>query len=342
MIIQLKKEIQDQEYQKLLNLLKNNSFKTRSVETQLGRYILALGNDNFDIRIVGNLPGVEDVHAVNDKHLLVSSKWKTSPTQISLGNGTSIGGGDFTLIAGPCAIEDKDKTEQTADFLKGQNIGIMRGGVFKPRSSPYSFRGTGLEGLKYFSEICHERGIKVVTEVMQPEMIEAMYPMTDVFQVGARNSQNFNLLDELGRLDKPVLLKRGLSGTLDELLYSAEYVFSGGNEQIILCERGIRTFEKAYRNTLDLNIIPLLKEKTHLPVIVDPSHGTGIRNLVEPMALAAIMTGADGIMVEIHPSPEKAMSDAKQTLGFEEMSILIQKIHKTIRFRQNELFAKKF
>ena len=339
MIIQLEKDIRQEEQEELLKLLKLHRFSIKTVRTQLGNYILAIGNDDFDIRRAGNLPGVADVHAVNDKHLLVSSKWKTSPTRIHLGDQVSIGGGGFSVIAGPCAIESAEKTEEVAYYLQEQNIRLMRGGVFKPRSSPYSFRGTGLEGLKYFSEVCKEKGIKVVTEVMQPEMIEFMYPMVDVFQVGARNSQNFDLLDELGRVDKPVLLKRGLSGTIDELLYSAEYIFSGGNEQIILCERGIRTYEKAYRNTLDLNMIPLLKEKTHLPVIVDPSHGTGIRSLVEPMTLAAVMAGADGVMIEIHPNPEQAMSDAQQTLSFEEMSLLNQKINKILDFTETELFA---
>lgn len=337
MIIQLVDNIKTEHYDALFRLLERNRFKVKEVTTQLGRYILAMGGDEFDIRRVGNLAGVEDVHAVNDKHLLVSSKWKTRPTSIQMGENLTIGGGGFSIIAGPCSIENKEQTKVIADYLKQQNIALMRGGVFKPRSSPYSFRGTGVEGLSYFSKICRENGIKVVTEVMQPEMIDAMYPMVDIFQVGARNSQNYNLLDELGRLDKPVLLKRGLSGTMDELLYSAEYIFSGGNERIILCERGIRTFEKAYRNTLDLNIIPLLKQKTHLPVIVDPSHGTGIRSLVEPMTLAAFMAGADGALIEIHPNPENAMSDSKQTLSFEEMSQLTEKINRSVEFKKNEL-----
>jgi 3-deoxy-7-phosphoheptulonate synthase len=337
MIIQLEDNIKPENYDILLKVLEQNRCKVKEIPTQLGRYILAMGGDEFDIRRVGNLAGVKDVHAVNDKHLLVSSKWKTQPTSIRLEDNLTIGGGGFSIIAGPCSIENKELTKAIADYLKQQKIPLMRGGVFKPRSSPYSFRGTGLDGLTYFSELCRINGIKVVTEVMQPEMIDSMYPMVDIFQVGARNSQNYNLLDELGRLDKPVLLKRGLSGTMDELLYSAEYVFSGGNERIILCERGIRTFEKAYRNTLDLNIIPFLRQKTHLPVIVDPSHGTGIRSLVEPMTLAAVMAGADGALIEIHPTPEKAMSDGQQSLSFEEMSQLTEKINRTIHFKKSEL-----
>ena len=189
--------------------------------------------------------------------------------------------------------------------LKANGVRIMRGGVYKPRTSPYSSRGLGMEGLRMFYKACHENGIKIITEVMEAGQIEAMMPYVDIFQVGARNAQNFNLLEALGEIDKPVLLKRGISGTIDELLYSAEYVFKSGNEKLILCERGIRTFEKAYRNTLDLNAVPILKDKSHLPVVVDPSHGIGIRKHVAQMALAGAAVGADGLLVEIHKTPKK-------------------------------------
>jgi len=202
----------------------------------------------------------------------------------------------------------------------------MRGGVFKPRSSPYAFRGLGISGLKMFSRLCRKKGIKIITEVMQVSQIEEMYEYVDVFQVGARNSQNFNLLDELGRVDKPVLIKRGMSGTLDELLQSAEYIFSNGNEKLMLCERGIRTYETAYRNTFDVNAIPLLKEKTHLPVIADPSHGIGLREHVSAVALAAAVAGADGIIYEVHERPEEAASDGQQTLNFSESAELVKKL----------------
>jgi 3-deoxy-7-phosphoheptulonate synthase len=202
----------------------------------------------------------------------------------------------------------------------------MRGGVFKPRSSPYAFRGLGIEGLKMFHAKCKQAGIKIISEVMQVSQIAEMVDYIDVFQVGARNSQNFNLLDELGKVDKPVLLKRGISGTLEELLYSAEYIFSAGNEKIILCERGIRTYETYYRNTFDINAIPTLKEKTHLPVIADPSHGIGVREHVPAIAVAAVAAGADGLIYEIHPSPEEAISDAQQTLNFDESSNLIRMV----------------
>jgi len=332
MIIQLAKDTNTQSYDELAGVMKNNQFQFSEVRTQLGRYLIALEGNEIDIRKIGNLSAVKDVHAVNAKQQLVSSKWKTQPTVIDLGDGIQIGGNDFSVVAGPCSVENADQIKEMRDFLSEQQISIMRGGVFKPRSSPYSFRGAGIEGLKYFSSLCHEHHIKVITEVMEAEKIEAMYPYVDVFQVGARNSQNYNLLDALGKVDKPVLLKRGLSGTLDELLFSAEYIFSGGNERIILCERGIRTYEKAYRNTLDLNAVPMLKEKTHLPVVVDPSHGTGKRSMVEPLALASVMSGADGIMVEIHKNPAKAFSDGEQSLNFHQMAELNRKVIASSKF----------
>jgi 3-deoxy-7-phosphoheptulonate synthase len=198
----------------------------------------------------------------------------------------------------------------------------MRTMVFKPRSSPYSFRGVGIEGLKTVSELCKSRGLKIISEVMQVSQIREMHDYVDIFQVGARNTQNFNLLDALGEINKPVLIKRGISGTIEELLQSAEYIFSHGNEKIILCERGIRTFEKSYRNTFDLNAIPILKEKSHLPVVADPSHSIGIRMHVPRMAMAAVIAGADGVMIEVHRDPEKASSDGDQTLNYEEAESL--------------------
>src|SRR6056297_3045764 len=280
------------------------------------------------------MDGVKDIHKVDDNYKLVSSKWKVKPTKVVLDKDVYVGSNGFSIMAGPCSVENENQVHQMVDFLKENDIKIMRGGVFKPRSSPYSFRGVGIEGLKMFYGICNAHGIKIITEVMEPEQIELMYDYIDIFQVGARNSQNFNLLDALGKVDKPVMIKRGLSGTIDELLYSAEYIFSGGNEEIILCERGIRTYEKAYRNTFDLNAIPILKKKSHLPVIADPSHGTGIRELVEPMALAAIMSGADGIMAEIHPHPEQALSDGQQSLDFQDATKMINKMRQTYKFRK--------
>ncbi|MEO7990716.1 MAG: bifunctional 3-deoxy-7-phosphoheptulonate synthase/chorismate mutase, partial [Chryseolinea sp.] len=212
---------------------------------------------------------------------------------------------------------------------------IMRGGVFKPRSSPYAFRGLGVDGLKMWHKIARVRGIKIISEVMQVSQIAEMVDYVDVFQVGARNTQNYNLLDELGRVDKAVMIKRGISGTIEELLYSAEYVFAAGNEKLMLCERGIRTYEKASRNTLDVNAIPILKEKTHLPIIADPSHGIGIREYVSPIALASLMAGADGIIYETHQKPEEAASDGQQTLDFNESVTLIEKLKRVFELRES-------
>jgi len=267
------------------------------------------------------------VHRVSDNYKLVSRKWKTENTIIDLGNDVIIGNGNPTIMAGPCSVESEEQVRKIVDHLVMNEIKIMRGGVYKPRSSPYAFRGLGIEGLAMMYAHCKPHHIKIITEVMQVSQIKEMYDYVDVFQVGARNSQNFNLLDALGELDKPVLIKRGISGTIEELLYSAEYVFSKGNEQLMLCERGIRTFENSYRNTFDINAIQVLKDKTHLPLIADPSHGVGIRDYVSKLALASLMAGADGIIYEVHEKPEEALSDAQQTLNFMESQQLITKIN---------------
>jgi len=242
----------------------------------------------------------------------------------------------LAIMAGPCSIENEDQIRSILQHLQAQGVRIMRGGVYKPRSSPYSFRGLGIKGLKLWAELAREHGIKIITEVMQVSQIKEMVDYIDIFQVGARNTQNFNLLDALGDVDKPVMLKRGISGTIDELLHSAEYIFSGGNERIMLCERGIRSYEKAYRNTMDINAIAMLKEKTHLPVIADPSHGIGIRDFVEPVALAAVMAGADGVIYETHPVPQKAFSDAQQTISFEASAQLIRKMRAAVALREDD------
>jgi 3-deoxy-7-phosphoheptulonate synthase len=252
-------------------------------------------------------------------------------TIIDLGDGVTIGGKDISIMAGPCSVESEGQMQKIVDHLIKNNIRIIRGGVFKPRSSPYAFRGAGVEGLKMMYSLCAPHGIKIITEVMQVSQIEEMMPYVDIFQVGARNSQNFNLLDALGEVDKPVLIKRGISGTIEELLHSAEYVFSKGNEKLLLCERGIRTFETAYRNTFDINAIQVLKEKSHLPVIADPSHGVGIRKYVSRLALSAIISGADGVIYEVHEKPEEALSDGQQTLNFFESEQLVDKINRLIR-----------
>ncbi len=328
MIIQLDSKISKKDREKLNDILTENNVKTSEISTQFNDYIVGIVSKDVDIRLIGNIEGVKDVHRVTDPYKFVSKKWKVNPTVIDIGDGVTVGSNGFTLMAGPCSIESEEQVEKTVKQLLKHNIKIMRGGVFKPRSSPYAFRGLGIEGLKMFYSVCKANNIKIITEVMQVSQIEQMVDYVDIFQVGARNTQNFNLLDALGKVDKPVMLKRGISGSISELLQSAEYVFYAGNEKIILCERGMRTFEKAYRNTFDINAIPVLKEKSHLPVIADPSHGIGIRQHVDKITLAALVAGADGAIVEIHNEPETALSDGQQSLNFEEFDILMNKIKK--------------
>ena len=326
MIIQLESGVNGEVLNSVEQELKSLKYKTTHVKTQYGSYLIGTGKRQFDIRKIGHLKGIKDIHVVSDDYKLVSAKWKVNPTVIDLGDDVKIGGGHFALMAGPCSIEGEENIIDTISFLKANDIKIMRGGVYKPRSSPYSFRGLGIDGLKLWHQLARENGIKIVSEVMQVSQIEAMHDYVDMFQVGARNTQNYNLLDELGRVDKPVMIKRGISGTIDELLHSAEYVFSGGNERLLLCERGIRTYEKASRNTFDSNAIPILKDKSHLPVIADPSHGIGIRDHVGSVAMASTVAGADGIIFETHCRPEEAFSDGQQTLDFQEAGKLIGKL----------------
>lgn len=294
------------------------------VHTQRASYLVCTPEGPFDIRNIGHLEGVRDVHVVANKHKMVNKRWKVENTVIDLGDNIRIGGNDLAIMAGPCSIDSDENIDKTVSRLVASGVRIMRGGVFKPRTSPYSFMGKGLPGLLSFYSKCKAAGVKVITEIMEPSQLELMYPYVDIFQVGARNSQNFALLEALGKTDKPVMIKRGISGTIDELLFSAEYVFKNGNERLILCERGIRSFESSYRNTLDLNAVPILKEKSHLPVIVDPSHGIGLRKHVRQMALAGVAAGADGLIVEMHPEPDKALTDTQQTIDFKEFSLMVE------------------
>jgi 3-deoxy-7-phosphoheptulonate synthase len=334
MIIQLDPQIDQQQLKAIQKRLQSIKYSLNRVNTQFGDYIIAVGKKEFDIRSVGAMKGIKDIHRVSDAYKLVSKKWKVADTQIDLGEGIEIGTGHFHMMAGPCSIESEEQIESTIQHLLDNNIKIMRGGVYKPRSSPYSFRGLGQEGLELWYKKARAAGIKIITEVMMTEQIEPMLEYVDIFQVGARNAQNFNLLDALGQIDKPILLKRSMSGTIDELLQSAEYIFSNGNEKIMLCERGIRTYETAYRNTMDINAIAMLKEKTHLPVIADPSHGIGLRSFVPNIALASIMAGADGVIMEVHHTPEKAFSDGQQTLSYQEARRLYRNMQKTFEMRE--------
>jgi len=266
--------------------------------------------------------GVDKIVNVTESYKLVNKKFHPEDTIVKVGN-TTIGAGTMTVMAGPCAIESKEQLLETAFAVKKAGATFLRGGAYKPRTSPYSFQGLETEGLKYMKEAREATGLNVICEVTSQRAIEAAVQYVDMLQIGARNMQNFELLKEAGKSGLPILLKRGLSATIDEWLNAAEYVLSEGNENLVLCERGIRTFETATRNTLDLSAIPVLKAKTHLPVIVDPSHATGVRAYVEPLAKAAVAVGADGLMIEVHPNPAIALSDGPQSLTFDQFDQLM-------------------
>ena len=272
-----------------------------------------------------SLPGVETVHEVLKPYKLASKDFAADPTRVQLG-AVEIGGADVVVIAGPCSVEGRDMLGATARRVKQAGARALRGGAFKPRTSPYSFRGMGEDGLKLLAEVRAETGLPVVTEVMDTREVDLVAAYADVLQIGARNMQNYALLMEVGRLRRPVLLKRGMAATVKDLLLAAECVMSQGNTNVILCERGIRTFETATRNTFDLAAIPVLKRETHLPVVADPSHAGGRRDLVAPLAFAAVAAGADGLMIEVHPDPETATSDGDQSLDFAEFDSLMEQL----------------
>jgi 3-deoxy-7-phosphoheptulonate synthase len=269
------------------------------------------------------LPGVEHVHRISAPYKLAGKAFRPQGTVVEFPNGATLGGEQVAMIAGPCSIENREQIFTIAECVARNGGRFLRGGAFKPRSSPYAFQGMGIPGLELMRAAADAHGLAVVSEVMEISQIEPMLPLVDCFQVGARNMQNFNLLRELGQVRKPVLLKRGIAATIEELLLSAEYILAGGNYDVILCERGIRTYETATRNTMDIAAIPVLKKLSHMPVVGDPSHGTGRRDLVAPMARAAVAAGADAILVEIHPNADKAASDAAQTLYLDQFERLM-------------------
>jgi 3-deoxy-7-phosphoheptulonate synthase len=280
--------------------------------------------------------GVEEIIRIMKPYKLASREFKDFDTIIKVKDIT-IGGKEVIVMAGPCVVENEQQIFETARQVKALGAKILRGGAFKPRTSPYSFQGLGEEGLKLLAQAGEETGLAVVTEVMSVNQIELVGKYTDIFQVGARNMQNFVLLKELGKIKKPILLKRGMAATIEELLLSAEYILSQGNYEVILCERGIRTFENYTRNTLDLSSIPALKELSHLPIIVDPSHATGIWRLVSPMAKAAIAVGADGLLIEVHPDPKSALSDGAQTLRLDTFTQLMKELSPIVQAVGREL-----
>jgi 3-deoxy-7-phosphoheptulonate synthase len=287
------------------------------------------------------MPGVESVTPISRPFKLTSREWHPEDTVIEL-RGTRVGNGNLTIMAGPCSIEGRDMLLETARTVAAAGATILRGGAFKPRTSPYAFQGLGVEALGYLAEAGRETGLPTITEVMEPSQVEVVAEHSDILQVGTRNMQNYSLLTAVGKAGRPVMLKRGYGATIEEWLMAAEYIVAGGNPDVILCERGIRTFETYTRNTLDLTAVPLLHHLTHLPVIVDPSHATGKSWLVKPMALAAVAAGADGIMVEVHPNPNEARSDGEQSLTFDQfrdMSSALVMIHEQVRTLTKDPFV---
>ena len=319
MVIVLKKDISIEEKHNLANFLGENNFKTNEVNGEEKTIIAAVGKLKIDPREVELQPGVESVIPISKPYKMASREFQPQNSVIEIPNNKKqiirVGGQRIISIAGPCAVENREQMMSIAKEIANSGACMLRGGAYKPRTSPYSFQGLGEEGLILLKEAGDKYGLPVVTEVVASEYLQVMEDRgVDVYQVGARNMQNFELLKKLGKLNKPVILKRGLSATIEEWLMSAEYLLSSGTDKVILCERGIRTYEKATRNTLDLSAIPILRGLTHLPIIVDPSHAVGIRDKIPPMGLAAIASGADGIIVEVHNCPEKALSDGPQAL----------------------------
>jgi 3-deoxy-7-phosphoheptulonate synthase len=283
------------------------------------------GGADFDLEIFEVMAGVKEAHRIASPYKLASRPFRPGGTVVKVGD-LEIGGDKVVVMAGPCSIESRDQVDCIAERVARAGAKVIRGGAFKPRSSPYSFQGLGEEGLRLLREAADRNGLKVVSEVMDPSQIKLLENYADILQVGARNMQNFNLLRELGRSDKPVLLKRGISATIEELLLSAEYVMAGGNYNLILCERGIRTFETYTRNTMDISAIPVVKKLSHLPIIGDPSHATGRRDKVPPMARASVAAGADGLLIEVHHDPDRALSDGAQSLFPEQFEELMAQL----------------
>jgi 3-deoxy-7-phosphoheptulonate synthase len=283
------------------------------------------GKAEFDIGVFEVMEGVKDAHRIASPYKLASRGFRPGGTVLKIG-GVEIGGERVVVMAGPCSVENRDQINQSADVVARAGATVIRGGAFKPRSSPYAFQGLGEAGLQMLREAADRNGLLVVSEVMDQTQIPVVAQYSDILQVGARNMQNFNLLRELGRQRKPVLLKRGIAATIEELLLSAEYIMAGGNYDVILCERGIRTFETYTRNTMDISAIPVVKKLSHLPIVADPSHGTGRRDKVAPMARAAVAAGADGLLVEVHPDPDRALSDGAQSLRPEQFEDLMRQL----------------
>jgi 3-deoxy-7-phosphoheptulonate synthase len=325
-VIVLEQNATDEQIRDVIKHLEDYGFQIHESQGVQNLVLGAIGvKPDFDTRKIKVLPGVADVYRVTVPYKLASRNFHPADSVIKIKD-VEIGGNKIVMIAGPCSIESEEQVFRLAETVAKSGAKILRGGAFKPRTSPYSFQGLGEEGLKYIRAAADEFGLLVITEVMQIDQIELIDKYADIFQIGARNMQNFSLLKEIGNTKKPVMLKRGLAATIEEWLMSAEYILSSGNPNVFLCERGIRTFEKYTRNTFDLSAIPVVHKKSHLPVIADPSHATGFRDQVPPMARAAVAAGADGLMIEIHYDPEHALSDGPQALLPDEFLQLITEL----------------
>jgi 3-deoxy-7-phosphoheptulonate synthase len=324
MIVAMQETASKEQIQQVIERLIGMGFEVHRSTGERQTVLGAVGaRHEFDIRDIEVLPGVGEAHRISSPYKLVARSFRPEGTIVKFKRGVSIGGDEVVLMAGPCSVESRDQIFAVAESVARSGAKFLRGGAFKPRSSPYSFQGMGEDGLKLMREAADQFGMLVVSEVMEISQIPLMLPYVDLLQVGARNMQNFNLLRELGKVRKPVLLKRGIAATIEELLLSAEYLMAGGNYEVIVCERGIRTFETYTRNTMDISAIPIVKKLSHLPIMADPSHGTGRREKVSPMGRAAIAAGADGLLIEVHNCPDKALSDGAQSLYPEQFAKLV-------------------
>jgi 3-deoxy-7-phosphoheptulonate synthase len=327
MIVAMQDKATEEQIETVIERMVELGFNVHKTTGETQTILAGVGTPaHFEVAEFQVLSGVHQAYRISSPYKLAGRGFRPEGTRITFPNGVVVGGEEVVIMAGPCSVESRDQIRLSAKQVAEAGAQFLRGGAFKPRSSPYSFQGMGVEGLKIMREAADEHGLLVITEVMEISQIEPMLPYIDCFQVGARNMQNFNLLRELGHVRKPVLLKRGISATIEEVLLSAEYILSGGNYDLMLCERGIRTFETATRNTYDISAVPVLKKLTHLPVLGDPSHGVGKRDLVPPMALATIAAGGDGLLMEMHPNPDKAMSDGAQSLTPEQLNALVAKL----------------
>ncbi len=314
MIIKMKKDITTKQFEDVKNLIKDHKLEVKDISGDVFKVIGVVGDTSIlDINNVKSLPGVSEITRIQQPFKKASKVFHPENSVVEVG-GIKIGGGTFTVMAGPCSVESEEQIVEVANCIKDNGGHILRGGAFKPRTSPYSFQGLELEGLELLKKARKETGLPIITEIMSVDMIDEFVKNVDIIQVGARSMQNFHLLKALGKIDKPILLKRGPSATIEEWLMSAEYIMAGGNEKVILCERGIRTFETYTRNTLDLSAVLAVKELSHLPVVIDPSHSAGKRSMVLALSKAAMAVGADGIIVEVHNNPEKALCDGAQSI----------------------------